>query len=269
MEKQIKDLELIKNSMQEFNALMNINYAGESDMVDSNALVIQELEHLDYLTISKQDILACEPKSIVHAVKSVIRDNLTLDPNANLTYVTTRSVNIKEGDKSRWAKVLEIKPTANGAISLARMNGRILDIKEPQVEKDVNGKVIKVTVEYLVPSYPSPRWEVKVYDEDEFNRWRIASHKERSRGYDSNKDKNAPDDKTMNYANALYTSFKGGIDSEFAKTKAVKHALKRLGTNKNEKHNRIKIEKKPMFIFDSDADIESSNEEYKSSSLPL
>ena len=81
---------------------------------------------------------------------------------------------------------------------------------------------------------PTGRWEVRTFDESDFIRWQIASHKENGRNKeDASLEK-------LNYANPNYTSWKGGIDPEFARAKAIRHGLKKLGTNANEKYaNKI------------------------------
>jgi hypothetical protein len=184
------------------------------------------------------------------AVKAVMKQNLSLDPAAGLVYIKTR--NVKVGDK--WAKALEIMPSANGLISIARQCGRILDIKRPQVEKDTNGKVTGVSVEVLLPSYGEPRWEKFEFDESDIFRWRRASHKEMSR--------NKPDanNESLNYANDNYTNWNGGIDPEFARAKAIRHALKKLGTNANE-YKAIKIAQPKEVYVDVTADEAAYNDE--------
>ena len=63
---------------------------------------------------------------------------------------------------------------------------------------------------------------------------------------------------TYNYANPNYTSWKGGIDPEFARAKAVRHGLKKLGTNQNERRAlNIVIPKEKTVIIDTDKDMES------------
>ena len=196
-------------------------------------LVLNELDNIQAAALTTPQILECEPISIVQAVKSAIRQNLSLAKEDGLVYLQTRS--IKKGNG--WSKVLETKRTARGEISFQRQCGRLLDIKQPVVEYNEKNQVIKVTIEYLVPSHPQPRWEVKEFDNAFFNRLRGFSHTERGRG------KQDADNQKMNYANHLYTSFNGWIDPEFAKAKAIRHALKNLGGNIAElKAQHIQIE---------------------------
>ncbi len=84
---------------------------------------------------------------------------------------------------------------------------------------------MSVSVRILLPSVPSPRWEEVDMDQSDFDRLRKFSHIKNARG------KNDADIKKLNYANPLYTSFNGGIDPEFARSKVVSTALKKRGTN--------------------------------------
>jgi len=65
----------------------------------------------------------------------------------------------------------------------------------------------------------------------------------------------------LNYANDNYTNWKGGIDPEFARAKAIRHALKKLGTNANE-YKAIKIAQAPKEMYvDVSADEQAYNDE--------
>lgn len=245
-----KMLAILEPEMPTLEAIMSLSHPGE----DVKTLILSELEHLKTAAMTQPAIAECVPQSIVIAVKTALRQNLSLDPAAGLTYIKTR--NIKIGEKN-WAKALEIQPSANGLISYNRMCGRLLDIDRPEVKKDESGKVIEVSVSMLVPSYPEPRWKTITFDESDFERWKRASHKENSRN------KQDANDELMNYANPNYTSWKGGLDPEFARAKAIRHGLKKLGTNPNETLKKIV----PVFekqVVDINADISAINDEYSS-----
>lgn len=198
---------------------------------DTLTLAQQEILYLEQQCLTKPEILQCEVSSIIMAIKGVLKDNLTLDPNAGLIYITTR--NVKVGND--WKKMLVAKPTANGIISINRQAGRILDYTFPKVTKNDKGRVIGVSMQILVPSFTESRWQEVEYDESDFRRWMSYSHKENARSYKEGSGKPAPNLDTLNYANKLYTSFNGGIDPEFARSKCVRHGLSRLGTNRNER----------------------------------
>lgn len=226
-------LELIKNELPTLEALFRLH----APNADAATAVMQELEYLQMRCSTTPAITECTPQSIVLAVKSVIRKNLTLDPSAGLVYMKTRNVKVVADGKEKWIKVLEIEDTANGLISHNRQLGRILHHERPHVTKE-NGKVVAVKFRYLVPSPLGPLWEEPEFDESDFFKWRKASHKENRRAYDNARDKGGkpvPNDEALNYANPNYTNFNGGIDPEFARAKAIKHGLKKLGTNSNER----------------------------------
>jgi hypothetical protein len=250
-----KPMELLKSSVSELSALIKLNAA---EGVDVETLALQELEYLRMRAISNPAILDCMPQTVLMAVKTVLKQNLSMDPDAGLVYIKTRNVYVKQPNGAPDLKrtALEIQPSANGLISINRQCGRILDIKNPVVKKNDAGKVIGVSVEILLPSTPSPRWETRAFDESDFERWARASHKENGRyktGFTMD---------NLEHANAHYTSWKGGIDPEFARAKAIRHGLKKLGANQNEGRMiniTVPIEKK--LNIDPVADNAASNEE--------
>lgn len=231
----------------EINNLVGIlNIRGNNP--NAEAIILQEINFLEQIAMSKPIILQCDPMSVILSVKSAINKNLSLDPSAGLVYVKTRNQNIaKYGQPDKWITVLEIQETVNGLISYNRQLGRIFDVERPKISKDTTGKVIAVSVRILQQSYGQPRWETYDYDESDFLRWRTYSHKERAKGYKPNKGMEVPNIETLNYANALYTSWKEGIDPEFARAKAIRHSLKKLGANNNEiKGMRIVDQNEPV-----------------------
>lgn len=247
MEKEATPMELLKQEVPQLKALMQLNALPGTDV---ETMALQELEYLRTIAMSNSAIMQCMPQTVLIAVKTVIKQNLSMDPSAGLVYVKTRNVNMKKPDgTANWKKALEIIPSANGLISINRQCGRLLDIKNPVVKKNDQGKVVEVSVEILLPSIPSPRWETRTFDESDFWRWQRASHKENGRN------KNDADADKLNYANDNYTNFKGGIDPEFARAKAIRHGLKKLGANQNEgRMNKIDITDFNKVQIDTDAD---------------
>jgi hypothetical protein len=157
---------------------------------------------------------------VLLAVKQCICDNLTLSPIAGLVYLFPGKIQtgINPATNAKIYKdVLVYQPTAEGEISIARQSGSILDHKRPVCTYDAEGRVQSVTFEFMVPSYGQPRWEKVTFDQSNFEKW---------------KQKSAA--KFGGNPNANYSSWKGGIDPEFAGSKAIKHALTKLGTNANE-----------------------------------
>ena len=203
-------------------------------------------------------VLECVPKSVELAVKSVLKNNLSLDPNAGLVYVKTRNINT---GNNVWVKVLEIQYSVNGILSIAYQCGKIIDHKNPVVKKNLDGKVIGAEFEF---QRSTGRWETVEFDESNFERWKIASHKENRRAYDNARDKSGKkvhDDNTLNYANPNYTSWKGGPDPEFIRAKAIRHSLKKLGTNANEKYaTKIQVTNVKQVVIDNEKDMEASTD---------
>lgn len=197
---------------------------------DLQTIVVQELTYLEQHALAKPEVMNIvkgtlqQQQTIILAIKSTMRKNLTLDPSAGLVYVKTRKLQIN----NVWTEVLEIQDTCNGKLSYYRQLGRILDFTRPKVTKNDKGRVIGVSMRLLLPSVLGPRWEDFDYDESDFKRWATYSHKERGRN------KNDADATTLNYANHLYRSWENGIDPEFARAKCINHSLKKLGANPNE-----------------------------------
>ena len=133
----------------------------------------------------------------------------------------------QNGNQDVYEWVVKYDPTANGRLSMAFQSGAILDVKRPSFTFDAAGKLETVTVEFLVPSFPSPRWEQITFGEMHFTKWRNAS---------AAKNKGA--------ANMNYSSWMGGIDPEFASTKAIRHGLSKRGSNLNSKRSGAVAENK-------------------------
>lgn len=225
--------DIIKPELPNLVAILSLNSDKETAMIQ--VLALQELNYLEQHATNNQKLLQCDQNSIILAVKNVLRKNLSLDPDAGLVYVKTRNINIGTYEKPVWKTVMETQETVNGKISYNRQIGRLYDYKRPKIFKDASGKVIGGEVELQTPGFQGqPRWETYDYDESDIERWRRFSHVENSKGYKQNSGKEAPDLKTLNWANKLYTSWKGGPDPEFIRAKILRHSLKKLGSNSNE-----------------------------------
>ncbi len=213
------------------------------------AVVQQEVENLSYIALFKPAILECHPDSIRYAMRKVISQNLSFDPDAGLVYLTTRNAKIKVDGQEREVKVLECKPTVNGEISLNRQAGSLTRVNPPEVTyDDVTKQVLKVHVELIVPRYDEKGVIVQYdtlsfdFDMNHFRNWEAYSHRQNMKGKKANEINNS----LLNWANANYSNYyplapesihsyekKGGIQPGFAITKAIKHALSRAKLDKN------------------------------------
>jgi hypothetical protein len=209
---------LFKAEIKTIEGIIGINAMPGTNI---SAIALQELDFLQMHMVVKPFIAGCIPDTVIQAVKYSLKNNLSLDPNAGLVYLMPSSVKIG----TEWKNVLEIKPTADGKLSIAYQCGTILDHERPKITKDSNGKVVTASVSILLPSPVAPRWETVEIDQSDFERMRKYSHIKNARG------KSDADMKTLNYANKLYTNFNGGIDPEFARSKVVSVSLKKRGTN--------------------------------------
>lgn len=211
-----------------------INMPPGTHMEDAARIVTKEIVNLEMILETRPELKACTQGSMLQAVKQTINDNLSLAPSAGLVYLYPSHVKTGFDSKTNtdikeW--VMQYDPTANGRLSRARQAGRILDNKRPVPTFDATGKVTAITVEFLVPSYPAPRWEVLTFHEWNFERWKKASAaKNGTKG-----------------ASGHYTSHQGGIDPEFAASKAIRHGLSKLGTNMNERTVRPRGSAVPEF----------------------
>lgn len=237
-------IQSLSSDVPELTALLGLNV--KNSQSDLEQMVKGELAFLNLHALGKADVLECDKLSVVLALKSMFKQNLSLDPSLNLMYVKTRKVKtgIDSTGRDIYTRVLDLQPTCNGILSIQRQAGMLLDFEEPEIIRDANGKVTEVFFKYLTPTIgedlkPKAVWKEKRFYESDFDRWRASSHKENGRYWSSNSGKPKPDTEAMNYANALYTSYKGGIDPEFCKAKCIRHAFKKTGTNPNEKKNEI------------------------------
>lgn len=194
--------------------LVMVNMPVGTTEEEAQRVAVKEISNFEMILQTKPDLGGCTPLSVLLAVKQTICDNLTLAPSAGLVYLIPSKVG------NDW--VATYSPTANGMLSIAYQSGAILDNKRPIVTFDSEGKVDTVTVEFLVPSYPQPRWEVITFNKTHFKKWQDASAK-----------------KNKGAANANYISWNGGIDPEFAGTKAIRHGLNKRGANTNAPRNVI------------------------------
>lgn len=218
------NLLILEEAKPTLTQLILANMESGSSIEDAERVVLREIANFEMIVSLKPELLNCDKQSILLAVKQCISDNLTLSQSDGLVYLypTNVKVGMNSANQPIYKNVLVYEPTAEGRISIARQAGSILDHKRPVFTYDANGMVDTVTFEFLVPSYNEPRWEKIVFDKNNFAKW---------------KQKSAA--KFGGNANANYTSWNGGIDPEFAGSKAIKHSLKKLGTNKNENRKQV------------------------------
>lgn len=203
--------------------LMSLN---GKEGVEERAL--QEISNFEEHMMYNPALAECTPVSACIAIKAAIRENLSLSRRDGLVYLYPES--IKFGDK--WIKYVKYDRTANGELSVAYQTGTIIDHKRPTVNYNDNGQVISVVVEIMRPTPDGAgRWESIEYNTVHMRRAAIAAHRKYARN------KQDADEKTLNYAPAMYKSWNGSMDPEFATAKAIKFALKKLGTNIGAKHN--------------------------------
>lgn len=234
-------LQILESDRATLARLCQINMPGAS-LEEAERMALKEITNLEMILTMNPDLAVCNKVSMLQTIKQSINDNLTLAPSAGLVYLYPSHVKVgfdkaKNCDIKEWVMVYD--PTANGRLSRARQAGRVLDCKKPSPKFDATGKVESITVEFLVPSYPSPRWEVITFYQWNFDRWRDASAAKRG------KEKGA---------SAQYTKHNGGIDPEFAAAKALRHGLAKLGVNMNERPNTVpanKIDLAPIISADS------------------
>lgn len=214
-------LSILTENKPTLTQLILINMPKGSTLQDAERVAIREITNFEMVMSLKPELAKCDPQSILLAVKQCITDNLTLAPHAGLVYLYPGKIRVGTDGANApiYKEVLMYDPTAEGRLSIARQAGTILDHKRPICTYDHEGQVETVTVEFLVPSYQRPRWESITFNKSHFEKWRQKSAA-----------------KFGGNANPNYTSWKKGIDPEFAGSKAIKHALKKRGTNANEPH---------------------------------
>jgi len=253
MQNEQTGLALLNEQKPTLAQLVLVNMPKGTTIDEATNIAIKEISNYEMILSTRPELKVCNPKSVVHAVKQCINDGLTLSQSAGLVYLLPTQVKVGQNgnqDIKEWA--LSYDPTANGRLSIAYQAGSILDHKKPTYAFDKDGKLDTVTFEYLVPSYKEPRWESYIADKRLFEKWMAASAA-----------------KNKGQANKNYTSYKGGIDPEFAATKAIRHGLAKLGANLNGKRTQIStalqdriISETPVNVVINEAKEEQLIDEY-------
>lgn len=215
---------LLNENIPTLTTLLLVNMPVGTTELEAKRKAVREIMNVEAILSTRMELAACDPQSVVLTVKQCIADNLTLSPAAGLVYLYPQSIKVGTDSANQpiYKTVMVYDPTSEGRISIARQAGSILDHKRPVCTYDHEGKVQDVSFSFLVPSYQCARWETVRFGLADFEKW---------------KQKSAA--KFGGKPNANYTSWKGSIDPEFAGSKAIRHALKKLGTNKNEVRNLI------------------------------
>lgn len=219
MPEEIQSLMLLRSEQPTLTQLILVNMPAGTTVEEANRVALKEISNFEVLLQERPELRNCNPKSVIYAVKQCISDGLTLAPSSNLAYLLPSKVKVgQNGNQDIYDWIVKYDPTANGRLSIAYQAGSILDVKRPYFTFDSDEKLDTVTVEFLVPSIPSPRWEVITFGKMHFKKWADACAK-----------------KNSGKLNANYTSWNGGIDPEFAGSKAIRHGLSKRGTNANMK----------------------------------
>lgn len=217
----------LNDNIQTLAKIALINLPEGATVEKAERMVMKEIVNFEMVCVLKPELANLDKQSILIAVKQCIADNLTLSQNTGLVYLYPGKVCVGQDPKTNakiYKDILVYQPTCEGEISIARQSGAILDHKRPICTFDGNGQVDTVTFEFMVPAYPKPRWESVTFNKDNFNKWKAKSAA-----------------KFGGTANANYSSWNGGIDPEFASSKAIKHGMKKRGRNSNEVQNPTHI----------------------------
>lgn len=210
-------LQLLVSEQPNIAQLCLVNMPHGSTIEEAQRVALREISNYELILSMRPELQACDPKSVVMAVKACIADNLTLAPNAGLVYLFPGKVLVKvEGSNKIYKDVLQYDPSPEGRLSIAYQAGTILDHKRPEYTWNEAGQVESVSCEFLVPSHPEPRWDRVTYGREFFAKLQAKSAA-----------------KYGGKANVSYTSHNGGIDPEFAFAKLIRHGLKKRGTNMN------------------------------------
>lgn len=172
---------------------------------------LAEAELMNYFEIAQLNpaLQKCSKESVIAAIKSTLIKGLSLDPNLKLVYVNTRNVNVGTKEKPNWIVRLEVTDSVNALLWMAQKQGKLISWSQPEVEY-TNNKVSRVSWFYRTPQGEESN-ELTTVDFE-----RLATYSARQ---------------NRGNANALYTSYNGGIDPGFASTKCIRHATVFKGLN--------------------------------------
>ena len=239
METTEKGLALLNKQKPTLAQLILVSSPKGTTIEEATMIAIKEISNYEMILSMRPELKACNALSVVHAVKQAINDGLTLNQSAGLVYLLPTKVKVgQNGNQDVYDWALRYDPTANGRLSIAYQSGAILDHKRPVPTFDADGKLDTITFEMLVPSFGQPRWEAVTFNKMHFQKWMAASAK-----------------KNKGSANANYTSWNGGIDPEFAATKAIRHGLDKRGSNLNSKRVAISEELQGRIKLETPIDV--------------
>lgn len=252
MEEKSTALEIMRPIVPILEVLMKKNLQHDVQKDEISAIVMQEIENLNYLSLFNPKLAECHPDTIRYCMRKVIMQGLSFDPDAGLIHVTTYNTEIG-GVKS---SVMVAEPSVNGEISILRRAGTLSHAMPPGIKYDEDGCVESIHIGLVINKFNEKKQvtgtEILPFDFDVsfFKNLEKFSHARNAKG----KTANLVNNTTLNWANANYSNFypknpmqahsfsaKGGIQPGFAVTKAFKHALRLSKLDKNLNSNRVLI----------------------------
>lgn len=176
----------------------------------------------------------CEALSLYGCFMDCAVQGLSFDPKAKLAYIIPSNVNMGTRDNPKWTKRANLEISPYGELAIRQMTGQIKHADNPVIVykgdkfepgENASGKNIeyKLNPEHSNEIIAAFIKIVRVDGTVDYH-WLLRTDWERLATYSKKKNKSQKNPDGV--ANALYTSFNGGIDPGFLAAKMIKHAFK-------------------------------------------
>lgn len=187
--------------------------------------------------------------------------------NKPLAYVLTRNINLApKGAPPQWETRAYVQVSPYGELLMRMRTGHIKHADNPIIvyEGDIFEPVVmdgKKSVNYKMNLPHTGKKAVGAFirltrmDGSVDFEWMLQPDIDRLAGYSNRQNKG---DEQNNRANALYTSFHGGIDPGFLAAKMIKHAFRTYPKVRIGQFSELKSEEQPEVKIDYDIDATSA-----------
>ena len=170
----------------------------------------------------------CDQLSLYGCFLDMAVNGLSFDPTKKLCYIIPENVNVGTKDNPRWEKRARLEVSPYGELAIRQRAGQIKYADDPIIvyEGDHFAPMVKEGKKYVDYALNLNHSNVIIgsfihivrLDGSDDYYWLLREDIARLKAYSEKKNKG--------YANALYSSVNGQIDSGFLAAKTIKHAFK-------------------------------------------
>lgn len=223
----------LANDPQVFGNFIHLYMATHPGATRDDAEIFHARESLFFnkVLLASDDLRKCTKYSLYSCFTDVVTNGGTFDPAMDLMYIEIRHFNIGTKENKVWESRANNTFTATGELNVRMQLGQILYADTPRIVYEgelfevieENGKsnvryVSKIprTSKRVIASFmkitrPDGSWDYVFLTEEDIQRMKKASE---------------TNNRSTGKANALYSSFNGGIDPGFLATKTIRHGFR-------------------------------------------